>query len=297
MSREPLADPLIRHAREREKAGDFESAAELFSSWLAANRGASGSPAVFSAYFRVEQDLPALLQESGQFLVSARGVPGAAPQLERIARLFDLAGRIEEARNAWLAAFAEGAAESSLVSAFLLSFQMNDSVSMSSTLEKLSGKSRVADLLLHALAEIRKGDPAAARPALLEVAEQTASSELALKALWVLHKADVRSGDPAASAWSRSRLKARFASAPETAIAAPAGTAAKPSRAVVVEMATPVALEVSPAADASAATPSAVTPSVTAPVAHGTCGHPSRGRFVAHSLRPGGLLSHERERR
>jgi cell division septation protein DedD len=247
------ADPLIRRAHEREKAGDLQTAAALLASWLGANPGASGSPAVFGSYLLVEQDLPALLGESAQFLAAARGVPGSALLFEKAARLFDLAGRIEEARDAWLAAFAEGSPESSLVSAFLLSYQMNDIPSMSAALEKVERRGSTVDLLLQALSEIRKGDRTEARAALLEVAEQTASPELSMKALWVLYQADLHSGDPAAATQARSRLKSRFASAPETAIAAGSGgPGAKPPKTVVVEMATPVAFDAAiPAATVS----------------------------------------------
>ncbi len=143
------ADPLILHAHEREKAGDFEASTALLSRWLALNPGASGSPEVFADYFRMEMDLHALLEVSRQFLVSAKGVPGAAYQFYRVARLLDLSGRIEEARNAYLAAFSEGFSESALVAAFLLSCQMNDARSMEESLQKLAGKRR------------KRGNPAA----------------------------------------------------------------------------------------------------------------------------------------
>ena len=264
---EAFPDPLILHAREREKAGDLEGSAALLSSWLASNPAASASPAVFAAYLRIEQNLPVLLEVSRQFLVSAKGVPGAASQFDRIARLLDLSGRIEEARNAYLQASAEGSPDSALVSAFLLSFQMNDAESMSATLQELAGKGGSADLLLHALSDMRIGDRAAARAALIGVADQAGSPELALKAIWILYQSDVSSGDPAARAALRSRLGPRFASAPETAIAeGPASSGAKVARAVVVEMPTPVLLDTAPPAG-SGTTGTAPAPVVAAPVA------------------------------
>lgn len=268
---EAFPDPLILHAREREKAGDLEGSAALLSSWLASNAGASASPAVFAAYLRVEQNLPAMLEVSRQFLISAKGVPGAASQFEKIARLFDLSGRIEEARNAYLQASAEGSPDSALISAFLLSFQMNDEESMSATLQRLAGKGGSADLLLHALSDMRTGDRAAARAALIGVADQVGSPELALKAIWILYQSDVNSGDPAARAAMRSRLVPRFASAPEAAIAAgPASSGAKTAHAVVVVMPTPVLLETVPPAGSETGGPAPVpTASATATPAPG----------------------------
>jgi cell division septation protein DedD len=233
------AEPLLQHARDREKAGDLEASAALLRTWLETNPGATGSAPVFAAYVRTESDLRVLLDTGKRYLVSAKGAPGAASQFQKIARLFDLAGRIEDARNAYLAAYAEGAPDSALISAFLLSYQMNDVESMAAALQKMPGKGGSADLLLRALSDIRGGDRASARTALTTVADQTGNPDLALKALWILYNVDTNGGNPAAAALSRARLTSRFASAPETAIAAgPAG--AKTARAVVQEMPTPL---------------------------------------------------------
>jgi len=245
------AEPLIAHARQLEKAGDQEGAARLLSAWLAVNPGASGSAMVFGTYLRVEQDLPRLLDESGRFLKSGKGVPGAASQFERIARLFDLAGRIEEARNAYMAAHAEGASDSTLVSAFLLSLQMNDAEVMASSLEQMEGKGGSAELLLRALSDMHAGDraaaqspPSAARATLIGLADQTGNPDLALKALWILYQAARSSGDAAGEAAARSKLGTRFAAAPETALAAgPSPTGSGAPHSIVVEMPAPAPFE------------------------------------------------------
>jgi cell division septation protein DedD len=189
---------------------------------------------------RLEQDLPALLQESGRFLQTAKGVPGAAAAFERIARLFELAGRIEEARNAYLSAHAEGAADSTLVSAFLLSLQMNDADMMAATLEQMPGKGGSAELLLRALTEIRAGNRAAARATLVGLADQTGNPDLAVKALWILYQTAHTSGDSAGETDARSKLGSRFAAAPETAIATvPASAESSAPRPIVVLMPVP----------------------------------------------------------
>lgn len=184
------------------------------------------------------------MDTAGRFLQSGRGVPGAAGQFERIARLYDLAGRIEEARNAYLAAHAEGAPDSTLFSAFLLSLQMNDADTMAASLEQLAGKGGSSELLLRALSEIRAGDRSAARATLTGLADQTGNPDLALKALWVLYQSARDSGDSAGQAAARSKLASRFAAAPETALAAalsPTGPAAP--RSIVVQMPAPGGLE------------------------------------------------------
>src|SRR5208337_4766343 len=96
-------------------------------------------------------------------LQSGKGVPGASLQFEKIARLYDLAGRIEEARDAYMTAHSEGGPDSTLVSAFLLSFKMNDASGMAVNLEGIAEKGESAEPLLRALFQIRGGDRAAAQ--------------------------------------------------------------------------------------------------------------------------------------
>ena len=229
----------LPHAQQLEKAGDKEGAAKLLSAWLENNPGASDSASVFEAYVRVEQDLPNLLDESARFLQSAKGVPGAGAQFERIARLYDMAGRIEAARDAYIAAHAEGGSDANLVSAFLLSLEMNDTDRMASSLDQLAGKGEVAELLLRALLQLRTGDPAG-RASLVGLSDQTGNPYIALKALWMLYEEARRSGDTAGQAAARSKLAARFAAAPEAVLAAgpsPTGTAA--ARSIVVQLPAP----------------------------------------------------------
>ena len=98
------------------------------------------------------------------------------------------------------------------------------------------------------------------------VADQTGNPDLALKALWILYQADVHGGDTAAAALSRSKLKSRFGSAPETAIAAGSGgQGSKPARVAVV-MPTPVLMEAPSPAPTSPAAPSPAAALTTAPL-------------------------------
>ena len=252
------AEPLIAHARQLEKAHDNEGAAKLLSAWLASNPGASGAAAVFGSYMRVEQNLPDLFDASNRFLQSGRGVPGAAVPFERIARLFDLAGRTEDARNAYVAAHDEGASDGTIVSAFLLSLQMNDVAAMESCIQKMSGKGESAELFLRALSDVRSGDPAAARAQLTGLAEQTGNPDVALKALWILYQAARGSGDSARQAALRAKLAARFGAAPEAALAGAPSAAGSSQRATVIQMPAPGPF------DAGSAPPQSV-PQQTAP--------------------------------
>jgi cell division septation protein DedD len=182
-------------------------------------------------------------------------VPGAAVQFERIARLFNLAGRIEEARGAYLAAHSEGAPDSTLVSAFLLSLQMNDAEMMSASLAQMSGTGETA--FLRALWDARAGDSTAARAALVGLADQTGNPELALKALWILYEAARSSGDSEGQGTLRAKLTRRFGPSPETALAAgpfPGGAA---PRATVVQMPAPDPLEIRQSLPAVSAPPAA----------------------------------------
>jgi cell division septation protein DedD len=247
------ADALLQRAADSERSGNLDGAASALAEWLSANPGAAESAGVFDSYLRVEQDFPKLLQTAAGFLKTGRGVPGAAAQFERIARLFDLSGRIEEARDAYLAANAEGAPDSTLVSAFLLSLGMNDAQSMSAALERLKGRSPSSEILLQALSDLRVGDRAAARRALLGLAEQTGNPDLALKSLWVLYQDAQGAGETAGQSDARAKLGRRFASAPETLLAAGApGPGSPAGRQVVLPAPAPDAI--------SAGTPAAAAP-------------------------------------
>lgn len=267
------ADALLQRAADSERAGDFDGAASALAEWLSGNAGAAGSAGVFDSYLRVEQDFPKLLQTAAAFLKTAKGVPGAAAQFERIARLFDLSGRIEEARDAYLAAHAEGAPDSTVVSAFLLSLRMNDADSMSAALERLKGRSPSSEILLQALSDLRAGDRAAARAGLIGLAEQTGNPDLALKSLWVLYQFAQGAGDTAGQSDARAKLGRRFASAPETVLAAGApGPSSQAGRQVVLPAPVPDAIAVTaptgqpPAApDAAPAVPGQPQPSSPGP--------------------------------
>jgi hypothetical protein len=167
------ADQMIAHAQAREKMGDAAGAAELYSAWLRANPGATGSAPVFGACYRMEPDFQRLIELSSWYLGAAQGTPGAAGQFQRIARLFALAARPEDAARAYMSAFAEGATSAALLSASLLFLECNDSPGMLRSLTMVSGKSASAGKLLESLTALQSGDNALAREKLSELASQT----------------------------------------------------------------------------------------------------------------------------
>ncbi len=254
-----FSDPLLQRAADRERAGDLDGSASALAEWLSANPGSAESSGVFESYLRMEQDFPKLLQTAAAFLKTGRGVPGSAAQFERIARLFDLSGRIEEARDAYVAAHAEGAPDSALISAFLLSLGMNDAESMSAALQRLKGRSPSSEILLQALSDLRAGDRAAARAALVGLAEQTGKPDLALKSLWVLYQSAQSAGDAAGQSDARAKMGKRFAAAPEAALASGAPAPGSPSSRQVVLPA--------PSPDPMAAAAPPVVPSAQPPAA------------------------------
>jgi hypothetical protein len=211
------ADSLIARAQQLYKAGDRVGAAQSYKAWLAINPGAPGSGRVFASYFSLEQEYGALREVSRTFLVAGRGVPGAGEQFSRIARLFDLGGMTEEARNAYLSAYGEGAPEAAMVSAFLLSLQMNDTEAMKQILVSLGEKGGTEKALLDAL--VPAPDGACARNALKGLVDASADSELRLRALWVLYAMARNVNDEKGQADIRARLAAEFPGAPETALA------------------------------------------------------------------------------
>jgi hypothetical protein len=196
------------------------AAAQLYGSWLEANPRAEDSPRVFSRYFSLEEDFPTLMDASVKFLASARGLPGAAPQFALIARLLELSGRREPARDAYLAAYGEGAGDAALVSACLLSLQMDDRETLAKSLPQLKGRGSATGALLDSLAALQAGDDSGGQEKILSLAETTGDPDLQLKSLWILYAAATGRGDEKSAADLRARLHERFPDSPESVIAA-----------------------------------------------------------------------------
>jgi hypothetical protein len=219
------ADPLLARAASASRGGRSSDAAALYAGWLDLNPGAPGSARVFLLYFDEEHDFLRLVVESQSLLGSAAGLPGADAAFLRIARLLDIGGRIQEARDAYLAALAEGAAVA-LLPAGLLSIEMNDLAAFR-TIAAAAGGQRGAALIA-ALDLYVNGDKAAGAGRLIEIAGTASDPDLALKALWILS-----AGSPDA------QIASRFAGSPEAVIASAGGTPAR-NRAAVTLAASPV---------------------------------------------------------
>jgi cell division septation protein DedD len=219
------ADPLIFRAQQLEKAGDTEGAARLYAAWLQANSGAPGGAQVFSRYFRMEHDFLALRDASLRLLAVGHGMPGAADQFAAIARLFEIGGLTGEARDAYLGAYGEGAGDSSLVSAFLLSLQMHDTDAMAKCLAALESRGGAAAPLLRALSDIQAGHGESAGAALARLADSSGDPDVVLKARWVMYARAKAAEDQKGQADARARLSADFPGAPEAALVSPLRTA------------------------------------------------------------------------
>ncbi|MGA2479964.1 MAG: SPOR domain-containing protein [Spirochaetia bacterium] len=243
------------------KAGDSEGAAKLYGSWLEANPGASASAGVFSRYFALEEDFMTLVDASEKFLSSGHGVTGAAQQFALIARLLELSGRRELARDAYISAYEEGAGDAALVSAFLLSLQMDDREALAKSLKQLKGRGAAAGSLLDSLAAMQAGNDPAAQEKILSLAEAAGDPGLQLKSLWVLYAAAMGQGDEKSTADLRARLQERFPGSPESIIATRATATA---RSVVTLAPTPGSFA-RPESSQQAAPASAPTSAPTAP--------------------------------
>lgn len=213
------ADPLIARAQQREKAGDAEGAARLYAAWVQNNSGAPGSVRVFSSYFRLENDYLVLRDVSLKFLVTGRHLPGAGEQFTAIARLLELGGMTEEARDAYLSACEEGAPDTALVSAFLLSLEMHDTDAMSKSLVGRKTRGGAVETLLGVLAAMDAGDTDAAHSALLSIADSSGDPNISLKALWVMYAMARAADDMKGQADARARLSTGYPGAPESTLA------------------------------------------------------------------------------
>jgi cell division protein FtsN len=276
------ADPLVARAQQKSAAGDSESAARLYRSWLALNADAPGSGEVFSRYFRLERDVPVLLDSSERFLSGAGRAAHAVQQLIPVAQLFELAGRVEGARDAYLKAFEATGSASALLSSALLSLETNDFDALAKCRESLKGREGPLDSLLGLLVDLQAGDGASARGALLAFAATCGDRDLSLKAIWAAYSSAMAAGDQQAAADARRRLTSGYPGAPETALASRAGPPGKGS-AVVVAL---------PRPDLSAATaPRDTAPQSAAPPAASTAGPttvPAAGTPAAEHVSPSG---------
>ena len=220
------ADLLLRHAASSQAAGESAVAADLYLQWLHVNVGAPGAAGVFDDYFSAARDFASLVAESRRFLVDGRGLAGAAAEFLRIARLFDATGRLEDARGAYLQAFDEGASDAALLSAGLLSVEMNDPDGLADVLAR--GKGRAATALLDALAGYRSGDRDAASKQLVDLAAGTGDPGVALKAMWILSQAGTVAPSPG--------MSTRFAGSPEAVMAASPVVSKQPDTLPVVRL-------------------------------------------------------------
>jgi len=213
-------DATLQEVRLDLLAGNREDAAGMCAAWLGAHAGSPAAPLMFLRYFDLEQSLPALIDASRSFLKSAptgASLPGA---LLRIARLFEVAGLTEEARDAYLSALSQGASDSALESAFLLSLEMNDGNSLQSAMAGLKDAAGDRTELLAACLAYQEGDSAPAAQALMRIAASSSDQSVALKALWLRYQIAVRSGDQAGRREAARLLGIRFPRSPEYALAA-----------------------------------------------------------------------------
>jgi len=256
-------DPALREARLAELGRDRAGAAGMYAQWLAGHPGAPLASIVLARYIAREQDLPSLVETAARLLRSPGSGTTDGPMLAKIARILEVAGRPEAARDMYLAASAGGAPPSVLESAFLLSLEMNDIGSMSKTLSELKDAGSRRTALLEACLAWQQGDPVPAKDTLQRMSQDSADTETALKALWMLSVIATRAGDGAASRDAQRKLAARFPRSPEYALAAaPAARTGKPGDAKVVLLPAPAAFfaeppgepPVGPPADAKAPT-------------------------------------------
>ncbi len=211
-----LAGPLLADAA-RSAASDRQTEARTLAAWLDANPGAPGSGRVLDSYLDSEQDLGRAIQVALRFVASSASVPGAAPGLHRIAQLLSLAGRVQEAREAYLASYRAGGADGDLLEALLLSLEMNDPTSVSGELAEYRARGganadRYDAILSLALGKVAGNGAGASSSA--------ATDDVALKYLWIAYVGALATGDSQAVTSASVALASRFAGSPEAVMAA-----------------------------------------------------------------------------
>jgi len=190
----------------------------MYAGWLESNPGSPEAPIVFNQYFRQEGKLAPLLETAGKFLHSAPKGMYVSETLSRTARLFEVAGRPEDARDAYLAALATGWSGSSLESAFLLSLEMNDVEALRNALAMMKDSPKDTVDFLKACVALQTGDTGPASRELARIAETSADQSTVLRALWLTYQISVQAGDSSTRQDAARRIQARFPRSPESAI-------------------------------------------------------------------------------
>jgi len=213
-------DLTLQEARLDVLGADLEGAAAMYASWLDANASSTEAPVIFNRYFSLEQSLPSLLEAGKKLLGAAQKGPFVSETMARIAWLFEVAGKPEDARDAYLSAFAHGGEPSALESAFLVSLEMNDMNALQSTLAEMKDSAAESRELLGACLAFQQGDIGTAEAAFIRISNSTSNQSVALKALWMSYEAALRSGDSAGRQQALKLLGERFPHSPEYAIVA-----------------------------------------------------------------------------
>jgi len=215
-----LAGPLLADAA-RSGASDRPTEARTLAAWLDANPGAPGSSRVLDAYLDAEQDLGRAIQVTLRFVATCAGAPGAAPRLHRVAQLLSLAGRVEEARGAYLASYRAGGQDRDLLEAVLLSLEMNDGSAASRELAEYQTRGGAEVDRYGAVLSLALGKSAGAGAAQVP---SSAADDLTLKSLWIAYVAALASGDAPAISNASAALSSQFGGSPEAVIAAGGST-------------------------------------------------------------------------
>jgi cell division septation protein DedD len=246
---------------------DRQGAADMYAFWLEANPASAQAPVIFEQYFSLEQNLASLLDAGSRLLKTAQRGLLLSTTMVKVARLFEVAGRTEEAREGYLSAYARGETASALEAAFLISLEMNDIAAMQTALSKMLDTTSERQKLLDACLGFQKGDVGPADEALRGIADTANDQTVALRALWMSYTAAMRTGNLAARREVASLLQARFPRSPECAIAvSDAATAGQISPPGITLLALPGNLLIDQAAgNPPSLSPSAAPEAVTTP--------------------------------
>jgi tetratricopeptide (TPR) repeat protein len=173
------------------------------------------SPALFSAfdgYFRFEPDLDCILRVSDSLLSRTKGTdlpPGLAA---KIARLYELSGRTDEARALYQK---EPGSRDAFDSAVRLMLEMNETDEAAAL---LASKPEADNGVLAGQAALQRGDASAARLFFKKALENPGEEGDSIRAMFGLYAAAAAEGDSKGMEEAAARLTKVFPLSPEAAI-------------------------------------------------------------------------------
>jgi tetratricopeptide (TPR) repeat protein len=174
----------------------------------------------FDGLFRLERDFGLLVQSSRDLLAQAKDAPFPPGLAFRLARFFELSGRLEDALTLYRREIAANASPEALQAALRLCIEMND---MDAASQIIASKPELQGGVLAGQIALQRGDIMGARTCFKTILGSSPDPKASLQAMYGLYSVAVAGGDQAEIGQAADLLVRSFPRSPEAAVARTAG--------------------------------------------------------------------------